>query len=82
MSLTKQRRGARRRKLCGSDGEGCKRQDILAVIRLKFFVVSDDICQMNNGRMEGKITGLVWAQFGTGWPAHLQPVTYRGNPPR
>ena len=62
MGLGEQRRQVRRCKLRGGHGEGGDRQDLTATIRLKLFVIDDNAAQMNDGRMEGKITSLVWVQ--------------------
>ncbi len=63
MGLGEQRRQARRRKLRRGNGEGVEGRDLLATIRLKFFVIGNEASQMNDGRMEGKITGFVEAQL-------------------
>ncbi|NGZ04534.1 MAG: hypothetical protein CV090_15955 [Nitrospira sp. WS238] len=63
MPLGKQRWQTRRRTLSGRHSEGIERQDFIASIRLKLFMIDHNAAQMNDGRMNGTPPSLVRAEL-------------------
>ncbi len=61
--IREQCREVGRHKPCGGNSMGGERQCRRPPVRLELFVVDDDTGQMNDGRMDDKFTGIVWAQL-------------------